>query len=148
VPYIFAVALQDGAWNHETSYSPQRAGRPDTVELWHKITTVEDPEWTRRYHSNDPAERAFGGRVEITMTDGSTIVDEIAVADAHPLGARPFARENYIAKFRSLAAGVLADTEIERFLDAAQRLPELTAAELDGLTVFASGLPTPPKGLF
>ncbi len=148
VPYIFAVALQDGTWNHETSYSPERAGRPDTVALWRKITTVEDPEWTRRYHSNDPAEKAFGGRVEIALTSGETIVDEIAVADAHPLGARPFARENYVSKFRSLAAGVLSDDEIERFLDVAQRLPQLTASELDGLTVFAPGLPTPPKGLF
>jgi 2-methylcitrate dehydratase len=148
VPYIFAVALQDGAWNHETSYSPERAGRADTFELWRKITTIEDPEWTRRYHSNDPTEKAFGGRVDITLTDGSTITDEIAVADAHPLGARPFAREHYIAKFRSLADGVLAAAEIERFLDVAQRLPQLTAAELDGLTVFDSGLPTPPKGLF
>ena len=148
VPFIFAVALQDGVWNHEASYSPDRARRADTVALWKKITTVEDPEWTRRYHSNDPAEKAFGGRVEITLTDGSTIVDEIAVADAHPLGARPFARENYVAKFRSLAEGVLPDAEIERFLGVAQRLPELSAAELDGLTVFTPGLPTPPKGLF
>jgi 2-methylcitrate dehydratase len=148
VPYIFAVALQDGTWNHEASYSRERATRPDTVELWKKITTVEDPEWTRRYHSNDPAEKAFGGRVEITMTDGSTIVDEIAVADAHPLGARPFARENYVAKFRELAAGMLPDAEVERFLDVAQRLPSLAPAELDGLTVFTPGLPTPPKGLF
>jgi 2-methylcitrate dehydratase len=148
VPYIFAVALQDGTWHHVDSYTPERAGRPDTVELWHKITTVEDPEWTRRYHSNDPAEKAFGGRVEITLTDGSTIVDEIAVADAHPLGARPFARENYLAKFRGLAEGVLPDTETERFLALAQRLPELTAAELGGLTVWTPGLPTPPKGLF
>jgi len=148
VPYIFAVALQDGSWNHESSYAPERAGRPDTVELWRKITTVEDPEWTRRYHSNDPAEKAFGGRVEITLANGESIVDEIAVADAHPLGARPFARSNYIEKFRSLAAGVLDDGEIERFLDVAQRLPQLTADELDGLTVFTAGLPTPPKGLF
>jgi 2-methylcitrate dehydratase len=148
VPYIFAVALQDGTWNHVDSYASSRAARPDTVELWRKITTVEDPEWTRRYHSNDPAEKAFGGRVEITLSDGSTLVDEIAVADAHPLGARPFARSNYIEKFRSLAAGVLDDAEIERFLDVAQRLPQLTAAELDGLTVFASGLPVSPQGLF
>jgi len=148
VPYIFAVALQDGAWDHESSYAPERAGRPDTVALWKKITTVEDPEWTRRYHSNDPAEKAFGGRVEVTLADGEKIVDEIAVADAHPLGARPFARSNYIEKFRSLAAGVLDDGEIERFLDVAQRLPQLTADELDGLTVFTAGLPTPPKGLF
>ena len=86
--------------------------------------------------------------MEITLADGSTLVDEIAVADAHPLGARPFARENYLAKFRSLADGVLPPDEIERFLDVAQRLPKLTAAELGGLTVWTPGLPTPPKGLF
>jgi 2-methylcitrate dehydratase len=148
VPYIFAVALQDGTWHHVDSYAPSRAARADTVALWKKISTVEDPEWTRRYHSNDPAEKAFGGRVEITLTDGSTIVDEITVADAHPLGARPFARANYMEKFRGLATGVLADSEIERFLDVAQRLPHLTAAELDGLTVWAAGLPAAPKGLF
>ena len=76
------------------------------------------------------------------------IVDEIAVADAHPLGARPFAREQYVAKFRALAEGVLAPEEIERFLELVQRLPELTAAELAGLTVTAPGLPAGPKGLF
>src|SRR5699024_1559555 len=89
IMYIFAVAMQDQGWHHEHSYAPERAGRPDTVELWHKIETTEDPEWTRRYHSIDPNEKAFGGRVEIEFEDGSTLVDEIAVADAHPLGARP-----------------------------------------------------------
>lgn len=148
IPYIFAVALQDGTWHHVDSYLPSRAGRADTVELWHKVSTVEDPEWTRRYHSNDLTEKAFGGRVEIDLADGSRIVDEIAVADAHPLGARPFARPQYVQKFRSLAAGVLSDAEIERFLDVAQRLPSLGADELAGLNVVAAGLPTPPKGLF
>src|SRR5690606_5238985 len=51
IPYIFTVALQDGAWDHVGSYAPERAARPDTVALWHKVTTAEDPEWTRRYHS-------------------------------------------------------------------------------------------------
>lgn len=148
IPYIFAVALQDGTWHHVDSYLPSRAGRADTVELWHKVSTVEDPEWTRRYHSNDLSEKAFGGRVEIDLADGSRIVDEIAVADAHPLGARPFAREQYVQKFRTLASGVLADAEIERFLDVAQRLPSLGADELAGLNVVADGLPTPPTGLF
>jgi len=148
IPYIFTVALQDSAWHHVDSYAPERASRPDTVALWHKVTTVEDAEWTRRYHSLDPAEKAFGGRVEITLASGETIVDEIAVADAHPLGARPFARAEYVAKFRSLADGVLEPAEIERFLELAQRLPSLSAIELGGLTVNASGLPTPPKGLF
>ncbi|WP_402466577.1 MmgE/PrpD family protein [Isoptericola aurantiacus] len=135
IPYIFTVALQDGAWDHVASYAPERAGRPDTVELWRHVTTAEDAEWTRRYHSADPDEKSFGGRVEIEMADGERIVDEIAVADAHPLGARPFGREQYVAKFRSLADGVLADDEIERFLDVAQRLPELDADELAGLSV-------------
>ena len=149
IPYIFTVALQDGKWDHNNSYSLERAGRPDTVELWHKVTTEEDKEWTRRYHSLDPAEKAFGGRIEIDLTDGTRVVDEIAVADAHPLGARPFARAQYIQKFRTLADGVLADTEIERFLDVAQRLPELTATELLGLTVITDLIDiTPPTGLF
>jgi len=148
IPYIFTVALQDGEWHHERSYAPERAARPDTVALWNTVTTQEDAEWTRRYHSNDPAEKAFGGRVEIELTDGTVIVDEIAVADAHPLGARPFAREQYVAKFRALADGVLEPAEIERFLGLVQRLPELSADELAGLTVTAPGLPAGPKGLF
>jgi 2-methylcitrate dehydratase len=148
IPYIFTVALQDGEWHHERSYAPERASRPDTVALWGRVTTEEDPEWTRRYHSLDPQEKAFGGRVEIELTDGSRIVEEIAVADAHPLGARPFAREQYINKFRGLAEGVLAANEIERFLDSAQRLPELTASELNGLTVNGHFSAVTPKGIF
>ena len=150
IPYIFTVALQDGEWHHERSYAPERAGRPDTVALWNRVTTTEDAEWTRRYHSIDPAEKAFGGRVVITLIDGTTIVDEIAVADAHPLGARPFAREHYNAKFRALAAGILEPTEIERFLELVQRLPELGSEELGGLTVTARPglLGDGPKGLF
>ena len=148
IPYIFTVALQDGAWDHNASYAPERAGRADTVELWNKVTTVEDPEWTRRYHSLDPTEKAFGGRVEIELTDGRRIVDEIAVADAHPLGARPFARADYVGKFRMLSEGVLDRAEIERFLALAERLPRLSAEEIGGLTVTATGLPVPPKGLF
>src|SRR6478736_3755533 len=125
IPYIFTVALQDGAWDHVGSYAPDRAGRPDTIALWHKVTTAEDAEWTRRYHSDDPAEKAFGGRVEIELADGSRIVDEIAVADAHPLGARPFARADYVTKFRTLADGVLEAAEIERFLGLGEPLPPL-----------------------
>ncbi|WP_349897546.1 MmgE/PrpD family protein [Parafrigoribacterium soli] len=149
IPYIFAVALQDGEWHHERSYAPERAARPDTVELWRKISTEEDAEWTRRYHSLDPREKAFGGRVEIDLADGTRIVDEIAVADAHPLGARPFAREQYIGKFRTLADGVLEQAEIDRFLETVQRLPELAPADLAGLTVTpATPFPAPSKGIF
>lgn len=153
VMYIFAVALQDGTWHHERSYAPERAQRLDTIELWKKISTAEDPEWTRRYHSTDPDEKAFGARAEVTLKSGEVIVDELAIADAHPLGALPFSRDQYIAKFRSLAEGVVAPAEQDRFLDAAQRTPELKAGELNQLTFTVSDdvlarSPESPKGLF
>lgn len=141
--YIFAVALEDGSWHHERSYAPERSHRPATVELWHKIRTVEDPEWTRRYHAADPAEKAFGGRVTVTLADGSTVTDEIAVPDAHPLGARPFGRAAYVAKFRALADGVVPPAEQDRFLDLAGRVGTLTPGEVAVLSVT---LPEDPLG--
>ncbi|OBC03039.1 2-methylcitrate dehydratase PrpD [Mycobacterium sp. 852002-40037_SCH5390672] len=153
VMYIFAVALQDGTWHHERSYAPERAHRPDTVELWHKVSTVEDPEWTRRYHSADPAAKAFGARADVTLKSGEIIVDEIAVADAHPLGARPFEREQYIGKFTELAEGVVNDPEQQRFLSAAEALSDLQAGALGALNITVAPpvlahSPTIPSGIF
>ena len=130
-----AVALEDGAWHHERSYAPERADRPETVALWHKISTVEHPEWTRRYHSPDPKEKAFGGRVIVTLQNGTVIEDELAVADAHPLGARPFTRPDYVRKFRTLAEGIAATNEQDRFIACVERLMELKPEELAGLTL-------------
>jgi 2-methylcitrate dehydratase len=124
IMYIFAVALQDGAWHHVDSYAPKRAGRADTVRLWQKIETTEDPEWTRRYRATDHNELAFGGRVEIFMRDGSKIDDEMAVANAHPLGAKPFGRD-----------GAISTRESNRFLEAAQNVAKLPAGELHQLNV-------------
>jgi 2-methylcitrate dehydratase len=134
IMYIFAVALEDGGWHHQKSYAPERAARPDTVALWHKISTVEDVSWTQRYHSHNPKEKAFGGRVVVTLKGGSVISDEMAVADAHPLGARPFARPQYIAKFRQLAEGVIHPDEQKRFLALVERLPDLSAQDLVALS--------------
>ena len=135
IMYIFAVALQDGTWHHVHSYAPRRASRPDTVALWHKIETREDPEWTRRYHSRDPNELAFGARVEVRMQDGTVIEDQLAVANAHPLGARPFGRADYIRKFRTLTEGIVSTREANRFLDVVQDLPRLKQGELHLLNV-------------
>ena len=135
IMYIFAVALQDGTWHHVDSYAPRRAQRADTVGLWHKIETREDPEWTRRYHAADPAERAFGARVEVILRNGETIIDELGIANAHPLGAHPFERADYIAKFEALTNGIIMPRESARFLDAVQDLPRLGAGELGALNV-------------
>lgn len=135
IMYIFAVALEDGRWHHLDSYAKERAARPATVRLWRSIQTREDPEWTRRYHETDPAKKAFGGRVEIFFKDGSRLEDQVAVANAHPLGARPFRRPDFLRKFQTLTEGILSPQESKRFLDAAQRLPELTAEELGQLNI-------------
>jgi 2-methylcitrate dehydratase len=135
IMYIFAVALQDGSWHHLDSYAPKRAGRADTVRLWHKIETREDPEWTRRYRATDPNELAFGARIEIVMKDGSRLVDEMAVANAHPNGARPFSRPDYIRKFQILTDGIISTREANRFLTAVQDLAKLPAGELHQLNV-------------
>ena len=150
IMYIFAVALEDGTWHHVDSYAPERANRPETIELWHKISTVEDPEWTRRYHSHDPNEKAFGAKAVITFKDGTVVEDEMAVADAHPLGARPFAREQYINKFRTLAEGLVSKEEQDRFLAAAENLENLTDLRelnivLDDDAIAAA--PETPKGV-
>ena len=151
IMYIFAVALQDGGWHHVNSYAPERAKREDTVRLWHKISTIEDPEWTRRYHSHDPNEKAFGARVVVTMEDGAVIEDELGIANAHPFGARPFGRAEYIKKFRTLTEEILERSESERFLDLVQQLPDLTAAQVLALNPIAPAgylVENEAKGIF
>jgi len=135
IMYIFAVALQDGRWHHVDSYTPERASRPDTVALWHKIRTLEDPEWTTRYHEADPSRKAFGGRVEICFKDGKKLVDELAVANAHSLGKQPFARQDYMGKFETLTQEILTKEQRSGFLDLVQRLPDLDHSGLAGLNL-------------
>lgn len=135
IMYIFAVALQDGTWHHVDSYTPERANRADTVRLWHKIKTVEDKKWTEAYHDPDPNKKRFGGSVEIIMNNGEKIIDELGVANAHPAGARPFKRADYIKKFDILTSEIITKEERNRFISLCERLPELTAAEIQQLNV-------------
>lgn len=135
IMYILAVALEDGVWHHVKSYAPERAQRASTVKLWHKITTAEDKAWTERYHHPDPNQRAFGGRLEIKLASGETLTDELAVADAHPAGAKPFARSDYIAKFRTLTEGLISDIEAKRFLSLVENLTALDAKGVRELNV-------------
>ena len=135
IMYIFAVALEDGLWHHVDSYTPERAGRPGTVALWKKIQTVEDPDWTARYHAADPSKKAFGGRVVIELKNGEKISDELAVANAHSFGERPFARADYKNKFATITDGIVEPAEQERFFTLCERLTDLTPAEIGTLNV-------------
>jgi len=139
IMYIFAVALEDGKWHHVNSYTPRRANKKSTVQLWRKIKTFEDKKWTKRYHDPDPNKKCFGGRVIIKMKDGSKVEDEIFVADAHPNGDRPFERSNYIEKFQTLTEGIITTKESERFLNSVQNLRKLKSIELTKLNVEVKG---------
>ncbi len=135
IMYIFAVALEDGRWHHVNSYTPERAQKPSTVKLWQKIRTVEDPQWTQWYHEQDPNKKRFGGRVEIIFNNGTTLVDELGVANAHPAGAKPFVRKDYVRKFDELTEGLITKDERNRFITLCEQLPELTAAQVQELNV-------------
>lgn len=140
IMYILAVALEDRKWHHVDSYTRERARTPSTVALWHKVRTVEDPAWTKRYLDPDPAKRAFGGKITITMNDGRTIVGERAVADAHPNGAHPWTWPDYARKFETLTRQMLGEPERQAFLAAAKSFTTLSPTALDGL------IPSLPTG--
>ncbi len=135
IMYIFAVALQDGRWHHVDSYKAERAQREDTVRLWQKIVTFEDPKWTEMYHHPDPSKKAFGARIEIYFKNGEKLVDEMLVANAHPFGAKPFKRPDYINKFRVMTEGIVSPTEGARFIALVEKLEKLTPEEILQLNV-------------
>ena len=116
---------------------PERAARPDTVRLWHRVETVEDPAWTARYHDGPglarlrrpgrgPPGRRRGGRRRAGR------------GRRPPQRAAPFARPDYRRKLATLADGRLA--ELDRFAGLVERLGQLALDELAGLTVTADHL--------
>ncbi len=133
IMYILAVALEDGTWHHEASYSPERAHRPETVALWKKIRTVEDPKWEQDYHQPDPSMRAFGGRLEIVMDEGKVITAEKTVADAHPNGIAPWTWPDYVEKFDRLTEALITEAERTRFITLVERLDSADSDALSAL---------------
>jgi 2-methylcitrate dehydratase len=135
IMYIFAVALHDAKWHHVDSYTKEKSNDPAIINIWHKIETIEDPYWTQLYHDSNPDKKAFGGKVIIKMKDGSAIIDSLERANAHPAGARPFGRKEYIGKFLTLTNGLIAQAESDRFLEVVQKLSTLHASDLAMLNV-------------
>ncbi|MEO1092468.1 MAG: hypothetical protein AAFX81_17750 [Pseudomonadota bacterium] len=131
--------VDQSALFHEFSLdAPERASRDDTIRLWHEISTTEAPEWTARYHASDPAEKAFGGELVVSFVDGAQLSRAIAVANAHPLGTRPFARPDYVGKFHTLASVAVSDAERSRFLESAENIANLPTGQLARLNVEAT----------
>ena len=135
IMYIFAVALEDGDWHHVKSYTKSRAKRKSTIRLWRSIKTFEDKRWTKKYHDPNPKNKSFGAKVVVTLKTGKKIIEELDRADAHPYGARPFKRENYVNKFLILTEGIISSKESDRFLKTVQNLRHLKSGHLDKLNI-------------
>lgn len=133
--YILAVAWQDGTWHHVRSYAPETAHRPSTIALWHKIRTAEAPEWTQAYHNPDPDHKKFGAEVVVHLKDGTQLSEHLDNPNAHYLGARPFARSDYINKLRVLTENLAEPAEVDRFLALVENLQELTPEEVGELNL-------------
>ena len=131
--YIVAVALEDGRFHHEHSYTPERAHRSTTIDLWHKVHSVIDPTWEALYRQARQDQPALGGRLELHLDDGRVIAGEKAVADAHTHGAHPMDRAGYREKFRTLASPVLEPSVFEGFLTLAHELPDASPEALGRL---------------
>ena len=138
IMYIFAVALEDAKWHHVKSYSKSRANKKSTIKIWKSIKTHEDKKWTKKYHDPNPKKKCFGAKVIVTMNNGKKYIEELERADAHPYGARPFKRENYINKFKILTKNIISDKESERFLKDVQNLKKLKNNQLTKLNIEVS----------
>jgi 2-methylcitrate dehydratase len=79
--------------------------------------------------------KSFGAKVVITLNDGKKISAQLDRADAHPYGARPFKRQNYINKFKTLTDNILEKKESDRFLKIVQNLKNLKPGQLDKLNI-------------
>ena len=135
IMYIFAVALEDADWHHIKSYTKSRAARKSTIKIWHSIKTHEDKKWTKKYHDPNPKNKSFGAKVIVTLKNGKRLSEELDKADAHPYGARPFKRENYINKFLTLTEDIISKNESSRFLKTVQNLRKLKSGQLNKLNI-------------
>ena len=135
IMYIFAVALEDADWHHIKSYTKSRANRKSTIKIWKCIKTHEDKKWTRKYHDSDPKNKSFGAKVVVTMKNGKKISEQLEKADAHPYGARPFKRKDYINKFKILTKNIIFRKESLRFIKIVQNLRKLKNGQLGKLNI-------------
>ena len=135
IMYIFAVALEDANWHHVKSYSRSRANKKSTIKIWRSIKTHEDKKWTKKYHDPNPKNKSFGAKVIVTLKNGKKIIEQLDKADAHPYGARPFVRNNYIKKFLTLTKNIISKKEIDKFLKNVQNLKKLKPGQLNKLNI-------------
>ena len=128
IPYLVAVALQDGAVTSD-SFADHRIQDPALSALISKMSIQEDEGFTRKY----PGE--LNCRIEITGRSGRSYSARTAYPKGHP--SNPMSDAEVEAKFRSLSAGTLPGPQCGRALENAWSLDRATDLNelLDSLVV-------------
>ena len=119
IPYLVAVALQDGVVT-PASYTPERIEDQALRPLMQKIHIVENQEFTSRYPESQEC------RIEVVTADGRHLVE----AASYPKGHRnnPISDEELEQKFRSLAGVELSEAQADKALKSLWRLEEMKDA--------------------
>ena len=75
--------------------------------------------------------KSFGAKVIITMKNGKKYTEQLERADAHPYGARPFKRNNYINKFNILTdkIRIVPPNILQQIIDIFRRKNDFSAIE-------------------
>ena len=96
--------------------------------IWIKIILNKKPTLLKK----------FINKTERMTNSEKKIYAELDKANAHPYGARPFKRENYINKFKVLTDKIIDKKESSRFLKTVQNLKNLKSGELFKLNIMVS----------
>jgi 2-methylcitrate dehydratase len=107
IPFLVAVALQDGAVT-PASFTRERINDPALRPLIAKMTIEENPDFTRRYSAE------YNCRMEITTRSGQSYV----AATSYPKGHRnnPLDDTEVSGKFRRLAAPTITEQQCDQAL--------------------------------
>ena len=115
IPYLVAVALQDGTVT-PASFDARRIQDPQLHSLISRMNVVEDPEYTRLYPDQ------INSRIEVTTGDGKQLTAHSAYPKGHP--SNPMTDADINAKFRSLAVELLTPEQCDRALSLLWSLEE------------------------
>ncbi|MGB0212083.1 MmgE/PrpD family protein [Algiphilus sp.] len=129
---MFAIArcIQTGEFHKDRAYQMTQAEKDELRKLMARIETKLDQRWEDLYHDQDPNVQAYGGRMIVTLADGSEVADEKTRANAHPGGDTPWQRPDYEAKLADYTRDLVSDAERTRFIEAVSGMDALSGDQL------------------
>jgi len=132
LPYLTAVALLDGEITPH-QFTSERIQAQDVQALLHKVRTLRDDEFTRRYPDETPC------RVVVEFRDGRSVAAE--TKDWLGFYARPMPAEQVRQKFRALTADHLDDRLASELRDMVFDLENVPVKDLTSRLAQAAAKP-------